>query len=293
MAIIAAVEAGGTKFICGIGTEDGKVIDRVSFPTTTPEETMKKIIEYFNDKEFNVMGVGSFGPIDPVKGSETYGYITKTPKPYWSNYDMIGELKKHYNVPIEFDTDVNGAALAESWWGAGKGLKNVLYITVGTGIGAGAVVDGKMVQGLTHPEMGHIYLKRHKDDNFEGRCPFHKDCLEGMAAGPAIEDRWGEKGHLLVDKNEVWEMEAFYLAQALVSYILILSPQKIIMGGGVMKQKQLFPLIRKNVKELLNGYVQKNEILEVIDDYIVYPGLGDEAGFVGSIALGKLALEQK
>ena len=274
MAIIAAVEAGGTKFICGIGTEDGKVIDRVSFPTTTPEETMKKVIEYFNDKEFDVMGVGSFGPIDPVK-------------------DMIGELKKHYNVPIEFDTDVNGAALAESWWGAGKGLKNVLYITVGTGIGAGAVVDGKMVQGLTHPEMGHIYLKRHKDDNFEGRCPFHKDCLEGMAAGPAIEDRWGEKGHLLADKNEVWEMEAFYLAQALVSYILILSPQKIIMGGGVMKQKQLFPLIRKNVKELLNGYVQKNEILEVIDDYIVYPGLGDEAGFVGSIALGKLALEQK
>ena len=293
MAIIAAVEAGGTKFICGIGTEDGKVIERVSFPTTTPEETMKKVIEYFKDKKFDVMGVGSFGPIDPVKKSETYGYITKTPKPYWSDYNMIGELKKHYNVPIEFDTDVNGAALAESWWGAGKGLKNVLYITVGTGIGAGAVVDGKMVQGLTHPEMGHIYLKRHKDDNFEGRCPFHKDCLEGMAAGPAIEDRWGTKGNLLADKNEVWEMEAFYLAQALVSYILILSPQKIIMGGGVMKQKQLFPLIRKNVKELLNGYVQKNEILEVIDDYIVYPGLGDEAGFVGSIALGKLALEQK
>lgn len=293
MAIIAAVEAGGTKFICGIGTEDGKVIDRVSFPTTTPEETMKKVIEYFKDKKFDVMGVGSFGPIDPVKGSETYGYITKTPKPYWSDYNMIGEIKKYYDVLLEFDTDVNGAALAESWWGAGAGLKNVLYITVGTGIGAGAVVDGKMVQGLTHPEMGHIYLKRHKDDSFEGRCPFHKDCLEGMAAGPAIEDRWGEKGHLLSDRDEVWEMEAFYLAQALVNYILILSPQKIIMGGGVMKQKQLFPLIRKNVKELLNGYVQKSEILENIDNYIVYPGLGDEAGFVGSIALGKLALEQK
>ena len=254
---------------------------------------MKKVIEYFKDKKFDVMGVGSFGPIDPVKGSETYGYITKTPKPYWSDYNMIGEIKKYYDVPLEFDTDVNGAALAESWWGAGAGLKNVLYITVGTGIGAGAVVDGKMVQGLTHPEMGHIYLKRHKDDSFEGRCPFHKDCLEGMAAGPAIEDRWGEKGHLLADRDEVWEMEAFYLAQALVNYILILSPQKIIMGGGVMKQKQLFPLIRKNVKELLNGYVQKSEILDNIDNYIVYPGLGDEAGFVGSIALGKLALEQK
>ena len=245
MAIIAAVEAGGTKFICGLGTEDGKVIDRISIPTTTPKETMEKVVEYFKDKEFDVIGVGSFGPIDPVKGSKT----------------------------------------------AGENLKNVMYITVGTGIGAGAVVDGKMLQGLTHPEMGHIFLKRHKDDKFEGRCPFHKDCMEGMAAGPAIEDRWGKKGFELADRSEVWDMEAYYLAQAVVNYILILSPQKIIMGGGVMKQKQLFPLIRKYVLEFLNGYVQKEEILEKIDDYIVYPGLGDEAGFVGSIALGKIALE--
>ena len=192
---------------------------------------------------------------------------------------------------MEFDTDVNGAALAESWWGAGENLKNVMYITVGTGIGAGAVVDGKMLQGLTHPEMGHIFLKRHKDDKFEGRCPFHKDCMEGMAAGPAIEDRWGKKGFELADRGEVWDMEAYYLAQAVVNYILILSPQKVIMGGGVMKQKQLFPLIRKYVSEFLNSYVQKEEILEKIDDFIVYPGLGDEAGFVGSIALGKVALE--
>ena len=195
MAIIAAVEAGGTKFICGLGTEDGKIIDRINIPTTTPEETMSKVIEYFKDKEFEVMGVGSFGPIDPVKGSETYGYITKTPKAYWSDYNIIGELKKHYDVPMEFDTDVNGAALAESWWGAGKGLKNVMYITVGTGIGAGAVVNGTMLQGLTHPEMGHIFIKRHPEDNYEGNCPFHKDCLEGLAAGPAIEKRWGKKGY--------------------------------------------------------------------------------------------------
>ena len=249
------------------------------------------IMKTFKDKEFDVMGVGSFGPIDPVKGSETYGYITKTPKPHWSDYNIIGELKKHYNVPMEFDTDVNGAALAESWWGAGEGLKNVMYITVGTGIGAGAVVNGVMLQGLTHPEMGHIFMKRHPEDKFEGRCPFHKDCLEGLAAGPAIEDRWGKKGYELADNMKVWEMEAYYLAQALVDYILILSPQRIIMGGGVMKQQQLFPLIRKYVQEFLNGYVQKKKILEDIDKYIVYPGLGDEAGFVGSIALGKLALE--
>ena len=292
MAIIAAVEAGGTKFICGLGTEDGKIIDRINIPTTTPEETMKQVIKYFKDKEFDVMGVGSFGPIDPVKESATYGYITKTPKPYWSDYNIIGELKKHFDVPMEFDTDVNGAALAESWWGSGNGLKNVMYITVGTGIGAGAVVDGKMLQGLTHPEMGHIFLKRHKDDNYEGKCPFHKDCLEGLASGPAIEERWGKKGVALADDEKVWEMEAYYLAQGLINYILILSPQKIIMGGGVMKQQQLFQLIRKNVQKFLNGYVHKKEILEDIDDYIVYPGLGDEAGFIGSIALGKIALEQ-
>ena len=291
MAIMAAVEAGGTKFNCGLGDENGNIIDQVSIPTTTPEETMKKVIEYFKDKKFDVMGVGSFGPIDPIKGSKTYGHITKTPKAYWSDYNLIGELKKHFDVPIEFDTDVNGAALAEAWWGAGKGFKNVMYITVGTGIGAGATVDGKMLQGLTHPEMGHISVKRHPEDTFEGTCSFHGDCLEGMAAGPAIEKRWGKKGIELAEDNRVWEMEAYYLSQALVNYILILSPEKIIMGGGVMKQKQLFPLIHKNVKEMLNGYVDKKEILEDIENYIIYPGLGDYAGFIGSFALGKLAME--
>ncbi|RRD39345.1 ROK family protein [Leptotrichia sp. OH3620_COT-345] len=292
MAVIGAIEAGGTKFICGLGNEKGKITERISIPTTTPEETMEKVIEYFKNKKFDVMGIGSFGPIDPVKNSKTYGYITKTPKPYWSDYNIIGELKKHFHVPMEFDTDVNGAALAETWWGAGKGLKNVMYITVGTGIGAGAIVNGVMLQGLTHPEMGHIFLKKHPEDNFEGRCPFHKDCLEGMAAGPAIEERWGKKGQELVDDMCVWEMEAYYLAQAIVNYILILSPQRIIMGGGVMKQKQLFPLIRKNVQKFLNGYVHKKEILEEIDKYIVCPDLGDEAGFVGSLALGKIALDK-
>jgi len=291
MAIMAAVEAGGTKFNCGLGDENGNIIDQVSIPTTTPEETIKKVIEYFKDKEFDVMGVGSFGPIDPIKGSKTYGHITKTPKAYWSDYNLIGELKKHFDVPMEFDTDVNGAALAEAWWGAGKGFKNVMYITVGTGIGAGATVDGKMLQGLTHPEMGHISVKRHPEDAFEGTCSFHGDCLEGMAAGPAIEKRWGKKGIELAEDNRVWEMEAYYLSQALVNYILILSPEKIIMGGGVMKQKQLFPLIHKNVKEMLNGYVDKKEILEDIENYIIYPGLGDYAGFIGSFALGKLAME--
>ena len=293
MAKIAAIEAGGTKFICGIGNEKGEIFEKISIPTTVPEETMKKVIEYFKEKEFEAMGIGSFGPIDPVKSSETYGCISKTPKPHWSDYNIVGELKKNFNVPMEFDTDVNGAALGESLWGAGKGLNNVMYITVGTGIGAGAVVNGKMLQGLTHPEMGHISIKRNENDKYKGKCPFHSDCLEGLASGPAIEERWGEKGYNLEDKNEVWELEAYYLAQALVNYILILSPERIIMGGGVMKQKHMFPLIRKNVKEFLNGYVHKKEILEDIDNYIVYPGLEENAGLMGSLALGSLALETK
>lgn len=288
---IAAIEAGGTKFICGLGDDKGNILERVSFPTTTPEETMGHVINYFKGKKFEAMGIGSFGPINPVKGTDRYGYILKTPKTHWSNYNIIGELKKHFNVPIEFDTDVNGAALAESWIGAGEGLKNVMYITIGTGIGAGAVVDGKMLQGLTHPEMGHIRVKKHALDNYEGKCSFHKDCLEGLASGPAIEARWGKKAYELENQNFVWELEAYYLAQALVNYILILSPEKIIIGGGVMKQKQVFPLVHKYVKELLNGYVQNKEILEEIENYIVYPKLGGNAGIVGAIALGMNALK--
>lgn len=288
---IAAIEAGGTKFICGIGNEKGEIFEKINIPTTTPEETMVKVIEYFKEKEFDAMGVGSFGPIDPVKNSDLYGYITKTPKPNWSQYNLLGELKKHFDVPMEFDTDVNSAALGESLWGAGKNLNSVMYITVGTGIGAGAVINGKMLQGLTHPEMGHISIKKHKDDRYEGKCPFHNDCLEGLASGPAIEERWGEKAYNLEYNEKVWELEAYYLSQALVNYILILSPQKIIMGGGVMKQSHLFPLIRKMVKESLNGYVHKMEILENINDYIVYPGLKEGAGLMGSLALGYLALD--
>lgn len=288
---IAAIEAGGTKFICGIGNEKGEIFEKISIPTTIPEETMKKVIEYFKGKEFDAMGVGSFGPIDPVKNSDLYGYITKTPKPNWSDYNLLGELKKHFDVPMEFDTDVNSAALGESLWGAGKGLSSVMYITVGTGIGAGAVINGKMLQGLTHPEMGHISVKKHKDDNYKGKCPFHNDCLEGLASGPAIEERWGQKAYDLEHDKKVWELEAYYLSQALINYILILSPQKIIMGGGVMKQSHLFPLIRKMVTEFLNGYVHKKEILKNIDEYIVYPDLKENAGLIGSLALGYLALD--
>lgn len=288
--MLGGIEAGGTKFVCAVGTKSGEIVERARFSTTTPEETMKLVVEFFRDKKIEALGVGSFGPIDPREGSETYGYITTTPKPHWRNYNIIGELKKHFNIPIGFDTDVNGAALGELRWGAAAGLSSALYITVGTGIGAGAVVEGSMVNGLLHPEMGHIYVRRHSEDTYEGSCPYHGDCLEGLAAGPSIEARWGVQGDELPEDHKAWEMEAYYLAQAIVNYILILSPEKIIMGGGVMKQENLFPLIRKKVKGLLNGYIEKGEILEEIEEYIVPPKLGDNAGVRGALALAMEAL---
>ena len=284
---LGAIEAGGTKFVCGIGNENGEVIERISIPTTTPEETMGQVIDFFKNKEVDAIGVGSFGPVDLDLSSPTYGFITSTPKKYWNQFDLVGELKKRFDVPIGFDTDVNAAALGESVWGAAKGLDSCLYMTVGTGIGVGAVAEGKLIHGMLHPEMGHILVRRHEKDTYQGSCPFHGDCLEGMAAGPAIEARWGRKGVDLAANSGVWELEAYYLAQALVNYILVLSPQKIIIGGGVMKQEQLFPLVRKHTVKLLNGYIQHENILKNIDQYIVPPGLGDNAGLCGALALAK------
>ncbi len=283
--LIGGIEAGGTKFVCGIGNEQGEVIERVTFPTTTPQETMENVIAFFKDKEIDALGIGTFGPADVNEQSETYGYITSTPKPHWRNYNFVGELKKHLDVPIAFDTDVNAAALGEATWGAAEGLDSCLYMTVGTGIGVGAIAEGNLLHGMLHPEMGHILVRRHENDQYEGFCPFHGDCLEGMAAGPALEKRWGQKGVELAGRPEVWELEAYYLAQALTSYILTLSPKKIILGGGVMKQEQLFPMIREKVAALLNGYVETSEI-ENLESYIVPPGLGENAGLAGALALG-------
>lgn len=291
MTILGAIEAGGTKFICGIGSADGRILDRASFPTTTPEETMRLVFDYFADKRIDAMGIGSFGPIDPIPGSPTYGHITTTPKPHWSNFNLVGAVQDRLNVPVGFDTDVNGAALGESRWGAAQGLDSCLYITVGTGIGAGAVVGGKLIHGLSHPEMGHILVPRHPEDVYEGTCPYHKDCLEGLAAGPAIVKRWNvQHGTDLPVDHPAWEMEAYYLAQALMNYVLILSPEKIVMGGGVMKQTQLFPLIAGKLQQLLNGYVQHPSLQQHIGSYIVPPGLGDNAGLAGALALGDAAI---
>ncbi|MFC7681137.1 ROK family protein [Paenibacillus sp. GCM10028914] len=290
--ILGAIEAGGTKFVCGIGKEDGTVIERTSFPTTTPEETMAQVFSFFEGKGVEAIGAGFFGPIDPVKGSPTYGCITTTPKPHWSNYNVVKALEERFNVPVGFDTDVNGAALGEHTWGAAQGLDSCLYITIGTGVGAGAVVDGKLIHGLSHPEMGHIIVRRHPEDKYEGTCPYHSDCLEGLAAGPSLGRRWGVAGAELTPDHPAWEMEAYYLAQALMNYVLILSPQRIVMGGGVMKQQQLFPMIHKKLQELLAGYVPHPSLNEDIAQFIVSPKLGDNAGLCGALALAKLAADE-
>jgi len=281
------IEAGGTKFVCAVGDENGNIIERIQFPTLTPEETIPKVIEFFQKHEICALGVGSFGPIDINIKSDTYGYITSTPKTAWTNYPFLQALQKELNIPIGFNTDVNVAALGEVTLGAAKGLESCLYITVGTGIGAGAVVHGNLLQGFSHPEMGHILVKRHEEDSYLGKCPYHKDCLEGLAAGPAIEERWGKKGIELAEDSKVWEMEAYYIAQALMQYILVLSPEKIILGGGVMKQLQLFPLIRERVSSLINGYVK----LPPLENYIVPPSLGDNAGITGALILAKQSEE--
>ena len=283
--IIGAIEAGGTKFVCGIGNEHGEISDRISFPTEEPEKTTQKAADYFKDKGIEALGVGSFGPLDLDTNSKAYGHVTTTPKPGWANYDLLGHLKKELNVPAGFDTDVNAAAFGEARWGAAQGLDSCLYYTVGTGIGVGVYAGGQLIHGLVHPEGGHVLVRRHPDDTFAGACPYHGDCLEGMAAGPAIAKRWGQSGDSLPEDHPAWDIEAHYLAEAITGAILLLSPKKIILGGGVMHQSQLFPLIRQKVAKNLNGYVASS-VLDDLDSYIVPPGLGDNAGLVGSIALG-------
>ncbi len=285
-----ALEAGGTKMVCAIGKEDGTILDQTSIPTTVPEETIPKIIEYFRDKEIAALGVASFGPVDPDPTSATYGYITSTPKPGWTHYDLLGNLKAALPVPMGFDTDVNGSLLGEVTYGSSKGVTDAVYITVGTGIGMGIMSGGKLIHGMLHPEAGHYMMIRHPKDTFEGRCPFHKNCLEGMASGPAIGDRWEKPAKELADNDEVWEIEAYYLAQACMNLILTLSPKKIILGGGVMHQMKLFELIRQKVTENLNGYLQTRE-LSHMDRYIVPASLNDDQGIMGCIKLAVDALE--
>jgi fructokinase len=288
--IYGGIEAGGTKFVCGIGNPDGEVLERVVIPTRDPEKTLGEVVDYFKEIEkrqkIHGIGLASFGPLDLDKDSPTYGYITSTPKLPWRHFNIKGELESVLNLTIPFDTDVNAAALAEYKWGAAQGKENVVYLTVGTGIGGGALVNGRLLHGLLHPEMGHILIRGDADSpEFSGVCPYHQHCLEGCASGPAMLSRWGIPPEDIPPDHPAWELEAQFLAEGLMNIILILSPNIIILGGGVMAQKSLFPMVRENVLRLLNGYIQNAVLLENIEEYIVPPKLGNNAGLLGAIAL--------
>lgn len=282
---IGALEAGGTKMVCAIGDEKGSILEKISFPTQTPDITIPQLINFFQQYDICALGIGCFGPLDLHQNSPSYGWITSTPKHAWQNYDIVGTFKKALGLPVGFDTDVNGSALGEATWGASKGLDHSLYITIGTGIGVGVISNGQLLHGMLHPEAGHLLLRQHPSDSYTGKCPYHGTCFEGLASGPAIEARWGKKAADLSEEQSVWELEAYYIGQALVNYILMLSPQRIILGGGVMHQEQLMPLIHQQVLHQLNGYLD-TPALQNIATYIVRPQLGDNQGIMGALQLG-------
>ena len=290
MTLYGGIEAGGTKFVCAVGTGPEDIRDEIRFATSTPEETIPRAIAFFRPyaAELAAIGIGSFGPIDPRLASTTFGYITTTPKPGWAQTDFVGALQAALDVPIGFDTDVNAAALGEHRWGAAQGLETFIYLTIGTGIGGGAMVEGNLLHGVMHPEMGHIRLPHDRVlDPFEGTCPFHGDCLEGLASGPALESRWGVRAENLPNAHPAWELESSYLADAIINFTLALAPQRVILGGGVMQQTHLFPLIREKVQRRLNNYLAVTEITEQIERFIVPPALGNRAGIFGALALAQ------
>ena len=296
MTLLGGIEAGGTKFICAVGTDPENLRGQIRIPTTTPDETLGKVVDFFKaqqtaEGDISAIGIGAFGPVDVNPKSAKFGWFLNTPKPGWQQIDFAGMIAEELDAKVGFDTDVNAAALGEYRWGNAQGLDNFIYLTVGTGFGGGAMVNGQLLHGLLHPEMGHIMVPHNLEvDPFEGACPFHTDCLEGLASGFAMEKRWGKKGAELPADHPAWALEAHYLGLGLMNLILTLSPQRIIMGGGVMAQEQLLPMIRTQVTQRLSSYLDVPAITKEIDSYIVLPKLGGKAGFAGAFALAEQAL---
>ncbi len=282
--MIGALEAGGTKMICAVLQQDGTVADKLTLPTRTPAQTMPPMIEFFVKHKVEALGIGCFGPLDLDEASPTFGFITATPKLDWRFYDIVGEFKKALGVPVVMDTDVNCAALGEACFGSCKGLQDCVYITVGTGIGMGVLVNGKLVHGIQHPELGHIPVAPMAGDDYAGHCPYHGRCLEGMAAGPAMRERWGAPAQELNDRPEVWQLEAEYLAQGIMTCILAYAPRRIVLGGGVLHNPTLLPLVRSAVQRLLGGYVACPAV-QKLEEYIVAPALGDAQALLGCMQL--------
>jgi fructokinase len=292
----AGVEAGGTKFVCAVGSGPDDIRALARFDTRSPEETLPQVLGFFREegrkRTLTALGVASFGPVDLDHRSPTFGFITTTPKQGWAGTDILGTLRTGLDLPVAFDTDTNGAVLAEQCWGAAQGLDDVLYLTVGTGIGGGAMVNGSLVHGLVHPEMGHLRIPHNLgDDPFAGSCPFHGDCLEGLASGAAMEQRWGRRPESLGARHPGWELEGHYLALGIANYICVLSPRRIVLGGGVMRKKRLLPLIRRNLQGFLGGYLATPALGENIERYITAPQLGEQAGVLGALALARSLVE--
>lgn len=279
------IEAGGTKWVCAVGDGPDSLADAVTIPTTTPAETLAAAAAFFSrNGELEALGIGCFGPVDLARG-----FITTTPKPGWVNTDVVGPLRSALDVPVAFDTDVNAAALGEHTWGAAVGLETFCYLTVGTGIGGGGMANGRLLHGLLHPEFGHMRIPHDTErDPFAGVCPYHGDCFEGLASGGALRARWGRSPEEL-DNAPAWELEADYLACGLLNVIAIQSPQRVIVGGGVMKRPNLLALVRARVAGLAAGYFDAPELSTAVDDYIVRPLLGDRAGVIGALELARLS----
>lgn len=299
MKTFVGIETGGTKFVCATGDGTGKIDNRIKIPTSTPEETMSKVMDYLREvdakQQVSAIGIATFGPIDDNPISPYYGCITASLKPGWRYFNMVQAVRKEFDVPIGFDTDVNGAALGEYRWGNGQGFDSLVYWTVGTGINAGSIFSGVISHTMGNPEVGHTFIPHDKErDPFEGVCPYHKDCLEGLASGPALQKRWNVKSAMdLSPDHPAWDLEAEYLAYAMANCIVTIMPERIIVGGGVMQQQSLYSKIRKKTQDVLKGYIKRKRILDEIEDYIVPPLMQGKQGVAGGIALAERALRKR
>lgn len=285
---LGSIEGGGTKFVCAVGNEKGEIFDRVNFATVSPSVTLQKVKDYFNENKVEALGIGSFGPIDISLNSKTYGYITNTPKPGWSQTDFLGQLKKEFDIPMYWTTDVNEAAYGEYRLGAARQTQTSIYVTIGTGIGAGIINQGEFYNGRTHTELGHMIINRQSNDHMTSNCPFHENCIEGLASGPAIEKRTGLSAAKLVSDDPIWRTEANYIAQLCANLTVAYAPDVIVLNGGVMHQQQLYPLIRDMFKTIFNDY----QPLPDMENYLVPAGLDQNSGIIGGLLLAELALKK-
>ncbi len=287
--LYGGIEGGGTKFACIVARNPQDIIEETRFPTTSPGETMERVIDFFRPHASDLAAIGfsSFGPLSLNQASSTYGHVTATPKPGWSGADILSPIRQAFQLPVAFELDVNAAAYGEWYWvEENHACDPLVYFTIGTGIGAGIVANGRLVHGLVHPEAGHMRIPHDRTkDPFPGVCPFHGDCFEGLATGPSIAARWKEKGENLPDDHPAWALEAEYIAEAMVNTICMLSPQRIVLGGGVMQRKHLFPMIHQRVQGILNGYIASPVITKNIETLIVPPALGTRSGVLGAVAL--------